>query len=90
MQAQAQVNKTKHYVGDVYVKLGDFNLNHKHPAKARDEYLKAVTVYQKVYGINTNLLINPYEGLAQAYRELGDQVKADFYSQKAATLACPL
>jgi tetratricopeptide (TPR) repeat protein len=66
-------------LGQAYFKVGNVN-------DARDQFTKAISIYQTVYGNNNKLLVEPYQLLADTYKKLGNQNLADAYEKKANAL----
>ena len=66
-------------LGEAYFKVGKAQ-------DARDQFTKALAIYQTFYGHDNRLLIEPYQLLSDSYQKLGDEKLAKTYEKMADAL----
>lgn len=63
-------------LSQVYLKLNKIK-------EAQQELAQVISIYQNIFGNDSELLVQPYQLLADSYRSLGNQQLADEYQVKA-------
>jgi tetratricopeptide (TPR) repeat protein len=75
------------YAARNFLSLGKAYLKTGNAKGAQEEFDRAITIYQNVYGINSPMLIDSYQLKAASYQKLGNTKEAQAYVEKAKILS---